>query len=247
LDRYADKNVVITGGTGGIGLATAHRLVAGGARVLVTGRNAEALQAARDALGARAIAVQSDTASVADIDELAARAQTEFDALDLVFVNAGITRWIPFADVDVDRYEEIFAVNAKGAYFTVQKLAPLIRRGGAVVLTTSVTDVLGFPLTSVYAASKAAVRSMTRSFARELLDRGVRVNAVSPGVIDTDVLVKAASQEASAQVKRQVAETNPMKRIGRPEEVAAAVCFLAFEATYTTGAELAIDGGSTQL
>lgn len=247
MDRYADKNVVITGGTGGIGLATAHRLVAGGARVLVTGRNAEALQAARDALGARAIAVQSDTASVADIDELAARAQTEFDALDLVFVNAGITRWIPFADVDVDRYEEIFAVNAKGAYFTVQKLAPLIRRGGAVVLTTSVTDVLGFPLTSVYAASKAAVRSMTRSFARELLDRGVRVNAVSPGVIDTDVLVKAASQEASDQVKRQVAETNPMKRIGRPEEVAAAVCFLAFEATYTTGAELAIDGGSTQL
>jgi len=247
LDRYADKNVVITGGTGGIGLATAHRLVAGGARVLVTGRNAEALQAARDALGARAIAVQSDTASVADIDELAARAQTEFDALDLVFVNAGITRWIPFADVDVDRYEEIFAVNAKGAYFTVQKLAPLLRRGGAVVLTTSVTDVLGFPLTSVYAASKAAVRSMTRSFARELLDRGVRVNAVSPGVIDTDVLVKAASQEASDQVKRQVAETNPMKRIGRPEEVAAAVCFLAFEATYTTGAELAIDGGSTQL
>ena len=247
MDRYADKNVVITGGTGGIGLATAHRLVAGGARVLVTGRNAEALQAARDALGARAIAVQSDTASVADIDELARRAQTEFDALDLVFVNAGITRWIPFADVDVDRYEEIFAVNAKGAYFTVQKLAPLIRRGGAVVLTTSVTDVLGFPLTSVYAASKAAVRSMTRSFARELLDRGVRVNAVSPGVIDTDVLVKAASQEASDQVKRQVAETNPMKRIGRPEEVAAAVCFLAFEATYTTGAELAIDGGSTQL
>ena len=247
MDRYADKNVVITGGTGGIGLATAHRLVAGGARVLVTGRNAEALQAARDALGARAIAVQSDTASVADIDELAARAQTEFDALDLVFVNAGITRWIPFADVDVDRYEEIFAVNAKGAYFTVQKLAPLLRRGGAVVLTTSVTDVLGFPLTSVYAASKAAVRSMTRSFARELLDRGVRVNAVSPGVIDTDVLVKAASQEASDQVKRQVAETNPMKRIGRPEEVAAAVCFLAFEATYTTGAELAIDGGSTQL
>ena len=247
MDRYADKNVVITGGTAGIGLATARRLIAGGARVLVTGRNADALQGARDALGERAIAVRSDTASPADIDELVRHARTEFDALDLVFVNAGITRWMPFEDVDLDGYDELFDVNSKGAYFTVQKLAPLLRRGGAVVLTTSVTDVLGFPLTSVYAASKAAVRSMTRSFARELLDRGVRVNAVSPGVIDTDVLVKAASQETSDQVKRQVAETNPMKRIGRPEEVAAAVCFLAFEATYTTGAELAIDGGSTQL
>jgi NAD(P)-dependent dehydrogenase (short-subunit alcohol dehydrogenase family) len=154
LDRYVDKNVVITGGTAGIGLATARRLVAGGARVLVTGRNADALQDARNALAERAIAVRSDTASPADIDELARRARTEFDALDLVFVNAGITRWIPFEDVDQHTYDEIFDVNTKGAHFTVQKLAPLLRPGGAVVLTTSVTDILGFPLTSVSRPAK---------------------------------------------------------------------------------------------
>ena len=247
MNRYANKNVVITGGSTGIGLATAQRLVDGGARVLVTGRNPDALEDARDALGERAVAVHSDAASLPDIEQLAQRSRTELGELDLLFVNAGITRWSPFDDVDPNEYDEVFDINAKGAYFTVQKLAPLLRDGGAVVLTTSVVNVMGFPLTSVYAASKAAVRSMTRSLARELVDRGIRVNAVSPGVIDTDVLVKATSQETSDQARRQVAETNPLKRIGRPEEIAAAVCFLAFEATYTTGAELAVDGGSTQL
>ncbi len=175
------------------------------------------------------------------------RSRDEFGELDLLFVNAGITRWSEFASVSPTEYDEVFDVNAKGAYFTVQKFAPQLKNGGAVVLTTSVVNVMGFPLVSVYAASKAAVRSMTRSLARELLDRGVRVNAVSPGVIDTDVLVKATSQETSDQAKRQAGETNPMERIGRPQEIATAVCFLAFEATYTTGAELAVDGGSTQL
>ena len=247
MNRYVNKNVVITGGSTGIGLATAQRLVDGGARVLVTGRNPDALKGAREALGEQAVAVRSDAASLPDIDQLAQRSRTELGELDLLFVNAGITRWSPFDDVDPNEYDEVFDINAKGAYFTVQKLAPLLRDGGAVVLTTSVVNVMGFPLTSVYAASKAAVRSMTRSLARELVDRGIRVNAVSPGVIDTDVLVKATSQETSDQAQRQVAETNPLKRIGRPEEIAAAVCFLAFEATYTTGAELAVDGGSTQL
>ncbi|MFZ0090624.1 MAG: glucose 1-dehydrogenase [Solirubrobacteraceae bacterium] len=247
MDRYAGKNVVITGGTAGIGLATAQRLVEGGARVLVTGRSPDALQTARDTLGERGVAMQSDTSSLEDIDELVHQSRAEFGELDLLFVNAGITRWTAFASVSPEEYDEVFDVNTKGAYFTVQKFAPLLKNGGAVVLTTSVVNVLGFPLVSAYAASKAAVRSMTRSLARELVDRGVRVNAVSPGVIDTDVLVKATSQETSDQAKRQVAETNPMQRIGRPEEIAAAVCFLAFEATYTTGAELAIDGGSTQL
>ena len=247
MDRYDGKNVVITGGSGGIGLATARRLLEGGARVLVTGRSPGTLQTARDTLGERGVAVESDAASLKDIDELVQRSRSELGELDLLFVNAGITRWTPFTDVTAGEYDEVFDINTKGAYFTVQKFAPLLRRGGAVVLTTSVVNVMGSPLVSVYAASKAAVRSMTRSLAREMLDQGVRVNAVSPGVIDTDVLVKATSQETSDQVKQQIAQTNPMKRIGRPEEIAAAVCFLAFEATYTTGAELAVDGGSTQL
>jgi NAD(P)-dependent dehydrogenase (short-subunit alcohol dehydrogenase family) len=247
MPRYENRTAVITGGSTGIGLATARKLVEEGARVLLTGRDPDALRTSQEMLGGSTVAVASDAASLGDIDELAERAHSELGELDLLFVNAGITRWIPFSEVEAADYDTLFDINTKGAYFTVQKLAPLIKTGGAIVLTTSVVNVMGYPLTSVYAATKAALRSMTRSFARELLDRDIRVNAVSPGVIDTDVLVKAASQQASDTVKRQLAETNPMKRIGRPEEIATAVLFLAFEATYTTGAELAVDGGATQL
>ena len=247
MQRYEDRTALITGASSGIGLATGRRLVDGGARVLLTGRGEDALRAAGDELGERALMLRSDAASLPDIDALAERARAELGELDLLFVNAGITRWTAYDEVTGEQFDEVFDINAKGAFFTVQKLAPLIRDGGAVVLTTSVAAEMGNPLTSAYAASKAAVRSMTRSFARELAGRGVRVNAVSPGVIDTDVLLKATSQETSDQAKRQIAQTNPMQRIGRPEEIAAAVCFLAFEATYTTGAELPVDGGATQL
>jgi len=144
-------------------------------------------------------------------------------------------------------YDELFAVNAKGSYFTVQKLAPLMNEGGAVVFTTSVANVRGFPMISAYSASKAALRSMARSLACELLPRGIRVNAVSPGPIDTGILEKSMPKEAADQTKHQMSESNPMKGLGRPEEVAKALVFLAFDATYTTGAELVVDGGASQL
>jgi NAD(P)-dependent dehydrogenase (short-subunit alcohol dehydrogenase family) len=247
MGQYDGKRAVITGGTSGIGLATARLLLDHGARVLVSGRAREALASARKELGGNAIVLESDAASLADIDRLADRVQSEFGTFDLLFVNAGQTGFVAFESMTEAVYDQLLAVNAKGAYFTVQKLAPLMNEGGAVVLTTSIADVKGFALASAYSASKAALRSMGRSLARELLPRGIRVNAVSPGPIDTPIIDKAAPKDVADQIKRQLRENNPMQRFGRPEEVAKAVLFLAFEATYTTGAELAVDGGASQL
>ena len=247
MNEYEGKNVVITGGSSGFGLVTAQLLVDAGARFMITGRTAEALAAAGEQLGPAAVTVRGDVARLADLDALAERAKAEFGVLDAVFVNAGITRFVPFEAMTEEVYDEVFATNAKGAYFTVQKLAPLMREGGAVVLTTSVANVRGIEAISAYAASKAAVRSMTRSLAAELLPRGVRVNAISPGPIDTGILAKVMPKEAADQVQEQMRAGNPMGRFGDSREIAKAVAFLAFDATFTTGAELVVDGGATQL
>jgi NAD(P)-dependent dehydrogenase (short-subunit alcohol dehydrogenase family) len=247
MKQYDGRRVVITGGTSGMGLTTAKLLLDRGARVLVTGRTKASLDSAREALGTKAIAIQSDTTSLADIDALADRAESEFGRLDLLFVNAGSTRFVPFENMTEAVYDELFTLNTKAPYFAVQRLVPLMAEGGAVVLTTSVVNVMGLPMVSAYSASKAALRSMARTLARELLPRGIRVNAVSPGPIDTSILAKAMPKEVAEETKLQMTEDNPMKRLGRPEEVAKAVAFLAFEATYTTGVEFAVDGGASQL
>ncbi|MFC9061947.1 SDR family oxidoreductase [Streptomyces sp. NPDC057074] len=247
MGKYEGKRVVITGGSSGFGLVTAQLLVDEGARVLITGRNQAALDAARDRLGERAIAVRSDAASLSDIDALADRIKTELGTLDALFANAGVNGFAPFEATNEELFDQLLTVNAKGPYFTVQKLAPLLEEGSGVVLTTSVANVLGLPMLSAYAASKAALRSMTRSLARELLPRKIRVNAVSPGPIDSGILEKSMPQEAAEQTKEQMAADNPMLRMGTPIEVARALVFLAFDATYTTGAELAVDGGGSQL
>jgi NAD(P)-dependent dehydrogenase (short-subunit alcohol dehydrogenase family) len=247
MGKYGDKKVVITGGSSGLGLATAQLLVEEGARVLVTGRTQETLDAARRQLGGNAIAVRSDTTSPSDIADLAAQVRTELGSIDALFVNAGVTRFVPFEEMTEQAYDEVLAVNAKGPYFTVQKLAPLLSAGGGVVLTTSVVNVMGMAMVSAYSASKAALRSMTRSLARELLPRGIRVNAVSPGPVDTGILDRSMPPEAAEQTKAQLIADNPMLRFGDPSEVAKAVAFLAFDATYTTGAEIPVDGGGSQL
>ena len=247
MGQYDGKCVVITGGASGMGLATAKLLLNHGARVLITGRADATLNSAREELGPDAIVVKSDAASLPDIDTLAARVKSEFGTLDALLICAGQTRFAPFESVTEAMYDELLAVNTKGAYFTVQKLASLMIEGSAVVFITSVANVLGIPMISAYSASKAALRSMARSMARELLPRGIRVNAVSPGPIESGILEKSMSKEAADQIVKQMTEENPMKRFGRPEEVAKALVFLAFEATYTTGAELVVDGGGSQL
>ncbi|MFS8199270.1 SDR family oxidoreductase [Streptomyces sp. CWNU-52B] len=247
MGEYSGKSVVITGGSSGFGFATAKLLVDDGARVLITGRTQATLDSARERLGKNAVAVRSDVASLADLDALAGRVKEEFGALDALFVNAGVTRFVPFESMSADVYDELFGINARGSYFTVQKLAPLLNEGSGVVMTTSVANVLGIPMISAYAASKAALRSMTRSLARELLPQGIRVNAVSPGPIDTGILDRSMPKEAAEVTKAQMMEDIPMRRFGDPDEVARAVAFLAFGATFTTGAELVVDGGGSQI
>ncbi len=248
MGLYDGKTVVITGGTSGIGLATAKLLIGEGARVLVTGRTAKTLDEARVELGDRAVVLHSDAASLADIDTLAAKVKDEFGSLDVLFVNAGLARFVPFDQTTEAVYDEMLDLNAKGPYFTVQKLAPLMPQGGAVVLTTSSADEKGIPMISAYGAAKAALRSLARTLAAELLPRGIRVNAVSPGPIATPIVTKIGlPPEMVDQMAAQMSESVPMKRVGQAEEVAKAVAFLAFDATFTTGAEFPVDGGMTQL
>ncbi len=249
MERYQDKKVVIIGGTSGMGLATALMLLDGGARVLVTGRSQAGLESAQKEFGNDdAIVVSSDARSLTDIDVLASRVKAEFDTFDLLFVNAGLGLFAPLEHTTETTYDEMFNLNAKGPFFAVQKLAPLMNRGGAVVLTTSIANVKGMPTLAAYGAAKAALRSLARVFAAELLPRGIRVNAVSPGPIDTPIIGKAfPDKDMAAQVTGQMRDMNPMKRFGTSEEIAKAVLFLAFDATYTTGAELPVDGGLSQL
>ena len=248
MERYQAKRAVIIGGTSGMGLATAKMLLDGGARVLVTGRSQAGLDSAQKELGNGALVVSSDARSLTDVDALAARVKAEFGTFDLLFVNAGFGIFAPFEGTTESIYDEMFNLNAKGPFFAVQKLAPLINRGGAVVLTTSIANVKGMPGLVAYGAAKAALRSFTRVLAAELLPREIRVNAVMPGPIDTPVIGKAfPDKDAAAQASAQYREVIPMKRLGTSEEIAKAVLFLAFDATYTTGAELPVDGGWSQL
>ncbi len=248
MGQYEAKRAVIIGGTSGIGLATAKMLVAAGARVLVTGRSQAGLDATQKELGTGGIAVSSDARSLPDIDALAARVKEVFGTFDLLFVNAGFSLFAPLESTTEATFDEMFNLNAKGPFFAVQRLASLINQGGAVVLTTSTANIKGMPMVAAYGGAKAALRSFARTFAAELLPRGIRVNAVSPGPIETPIIGKAFPDKATADhLTAQMREANPMKRFGAPEEVAKAVLFLAFDATYTTGLELPVDGGWSQL
>ncbi len=231
-----------------MGLVTATMLLDGGARVLVTGRSQAGLESVQKELGNDAIVVSSDARSLTEIDSLAVRVKTEFDTFDLLFVNAGFSIRAPLESVTEAVYDEMFNLNAKGPLFTVQKLAPLINRGGSVVFTTSTANIKGMPGQATYGAAKAVLRSFARTLAAELLPREIRVNAVSPGPINTPILDKSfPDKEAAAQIRQQITGMIPMKRFGTSEEIAKAVLFLAFDATFTTGAELPVDGGWSQL
>lgn len=247
MGDYAGRTALVVGGSHGMGLATAEMLVEGGARVLVTGRDAAKLEAAGRALGEAGRALRCDVASLAEIEALAAAVRERFGSLDLLFVNAAIGAFEPIDQVTEATFDRFFAINAKGAFFTLQRLAPLVRDGGAIVVTT-VTPGNASPGLGVYGGTKAALRAFAQVLAAELLPRGIRVNAVAPGFIATPTLgVAEATPEERAALEKLGEEVTPMKRHGTPEEVARAVLFLAFEATFTTGIELPVDGGLSQI
>lgn len=246
-NRYAGTKSVIIGGTIGMGLATARELVRGGGRVMATGRNPANLAAAQATLGDQAMLVPADSASLTEIDALALRVRQSFGMIDLLHVNAGIAILEPFAQVSEENFDRTFGVNTRGAFFCVQRLAPLVNNHGAIVFTSSIADEGGTAGMSVYSASKAALRSLASAFAAELMPRGIRVNVVSPGFIRTPTAgVAGFSPEERAAFEAVGDEITPMRRHGTAEEVARAVLFLAFDATFTTGARLTVDGGLGQ-
>lgn len=248
MGRYEGKTAVITGGTTGIGFSTAKLLVSEGAKVVVTGRTPATVQAAERELGANARAIAADTANLTDLDRVADLAKGYLGQVDFVFVNAGIAKFAPFEAVDERLWDEQHDINVRGAFFAVQKLVPLVPRGGSIVLDASIVAVKGFAGTSAYSATKAALRSLGRTLAAELLPRGIRVNVVSPGPISTPIFEKSnVPPEARAAMAEQFRESVPMKRFGLPEEVARAALFLGFDATFTTGADLPVDGGIGQV
>lgn len=245
MTRYTGKKAVVVGGTSGIGLGIASALLAeGGEVVMVTGRTEPHLATARSLLGSRGRVVRSDAASLSDIRELAGMVQRDLGPVDAVFLNAGYYRHAPLGEVSESEYERTFAINAKSVFFNVQQLAPHVRAGGAFVFTTSVANRTGYPGMSTYSAAKAAVRSFAQSFAAELLPRGIRVNAFSPGFVKTDTMgIDGASAEEIAVFAHEGERLTPLGRIASVEEVARAALFLAFDATFTTGEELTVDGG----
>lgn len=247
MNNYRGKRAVVSGGTHGMGLAVAKALLAGGGEVIVSGRNPKNVEEAKRELGERAHVVVSDVSSMEDVQAFGDYVEKHFGKIDFLHVNAGTSILEPFLEVTEETYDRIFEVNTKGAFFTVQRLAPLIHEGGSIVFTSSVADEGGYPGMSIYSASKAALRSLASGFAVELLDKGIRVNVVSPGFIDTPSMgVAGFSDEQRATFQELGDKITPMKRHGSSEEVAKAVLFFAFDATFTTGARLTVDGGIGQ-
>jgi NAD(P)-dependent dehydrogenase (short-subunit alcohol dehydrogenase family) len=249
MKRFEGKSAVITGGNSGIGLATAKQFHDEGAKVAISGRDQKTLDAAVKTIGPDTLAVKADVAKLAELDRFFAQVSAKFGKIDALFANAGIAKFAPAAASSEQLFDETFDINVKGLFFTLQKALPLLNDNAGIVLNASVVSTKGSPATSIYSASKAAVRSLARTFAAELLDRGIRVNVVSPGPIYTPILEKGGMPQAGVDAFVDMVTTRvPMKRLGTPEEVAHAVLFLASsEASYITGVDLNVDGGFGQI
>jgi NAD(P)-dependent dehydrogenase (short-subunit alcohol dehydrogenase family) len=244
--RFANKVVAVIGGNSGIGLASAQAFAHEGARVVVTGRDTATLAGAAKSIPG-ALAIPCDVADLRQIDALINDIRVKMGRIDVLFVNAGVGAFIPIEAVTEQDWDRLMAINLKGVFFTVQKALPLLERGAAIVLNSSIGWKKGIPTGSVYAASKAGVRALGRNFAAELVGRGIRVNVVSPGPIDTPIIGRTAglSAEMIPELRKQMIANTPMKRMGQPAEVARAALFLASdEASFITGVDLLVDGGA---
>lgn len=249
MSKLDGKIAVITGGSSGIGLATAQTFIKEGAKVIITGRKQETIDEALTILGENAIGVRGDVAKLADLDTLFATVKEKFGGIDVLFVNAGVAFFAPLEASSEEFYDQIMNVNVKGAYFTVQKALPLLRDGASVVLTTSVVNQIGMENASVYSATKAALRSLARTLSAELVGRGIRVNAVSPGPIETPIFSKTGMpQEALDEFGSAIIQQIPMKRMGKADEVANAVLFLSSaDSSFILGSEIVVGGGMSQI
>lgn len=244
--RFRGQHVVVTGGNSGIGLATAQAFAREGATVAIIGRNPATLESARAAIGAGTLAIQAELSRVSEIERAFAEVRAAFGKVDVLFANAGGGAMIPFEQVDEALWDQVIDLNVKGTYFAVQRCLPLMSKGGAIVLCSSVSACRSMPGASIYAASKAAINSMGRSLAGELVGRGIRVNVVMPGGVQTPIMQRTPGvpPEYSAAVFEKMAAGTPMGRVAQPEEIASAVLFLAStEASYITATELHVDGG----
>lgn len=249
MQKLVGKTALITGGSSGIGLAAARLFLEQGAQVAITGRDAATLEQARQSLGPQVLALRCDTANVSDTEQLMATLKERWGQLNLLFVNAAIAGPAPFEAVTEAHFDDVSNINFKGAFFTVQKALPLLSNPASVILTTSIANQMGSPNFSVYAASKAALRSLTQTLALELIGRGIRVNAISPGPIQTPIWGKFGMPAEMAQaVQDEVQRKSPAKRFGESDELARAALFLASEdSSYMAGHELVVDGGMSLL
>ena len=249
MSKLDGKIALITGGNSGIGLATAKRFVDEGAYVFITGRRDAELEAAVKEIGRDVTGVRGDVSNLGDLDRLFAQIRREKGKLDVVFANAGMAKYARFGEITEELYDSIFDINVKGLLFTVQKALPLLPDGASIILNASVVASKGLSSNSVYSATKAAIRSFARTWTTDLKERRIRVNAVSPGTIDTPGLSELlASSEAGDQRKKVISGSVPLGRFGTPDEIAKAVVFLASEdSSYITGTELFVDGGFAQV
>ena len=249
MGKLEGRIALVNGGTSGIGLATATELASEGAYVFITGRRDAELAAAVQTIGERATGVRGDVSSLDDLDRLFAQIKREKGALDILFANAGIAKYAPFGEITEDLYDSIFDINVKGLVFTVQKALPLLRDGGSIILNASIVGSKGLSSNSVYSATKAAVRSFARTWTTDLKGRRIRVNAVSPGFIETPGLMELlSSSPAGEQRFKMLSGVVPLGRVGTPADVARTVVFLASDDSgYITGTELFVDGGFAQV
>jgi NAD(P)-dependent dehydrogenase (short-subunit alcohol dehydrogenase family) len=248
--RLQGKIALVTGGTSGLGLATARHFVVEGAQVFITGRRQDALDAAVQQIGGNVAGVQGDVANLADLDRLYDVIREKAGRLDVLFANAGGGEFVPLDHVTEAHFDKYFGINVKGTLFTVQKALPLMPPDGAIVINGSMVSIKGIPAFGVYAATKAALRSFARTWAVDLKDRKLRVNVISPGTVITPGYKSelGLSDAQIAQFEVQAAATTPLGRAGTPDEIANAVVFLASdESSYINGIELFVDGGAAQI